>query len=138
MKTPNKMIGGIAGAMAQQTGAIDQTAGMAVQPGQIQPNPMVNSRALGGAQGNLIPGMFPGSAFQQDTKSSRVANLLNAKTATEAGIATAAITEAQKKALAKKKLKEKLKEELKKAAAEAGAEGATEASQDVVSGNTKK
>jgi len=64
METPNKMIGGIAGAMAQQTGAIDQTTGMAVQPGQIQPNPMINPKALGGAQENLIPGMFPGSAFQ--------------------------------------------------------------------------
>jgi hypothetical protein len=130
METPNKMIGGIAGAMAQQTGAIDQTTGMAVQPGQIQPNPMVNSRALGGAQENLIPGMFPGSAFQQDTKSSRVANLLNAKTSTEAGIATAAITDAQKKALEKKKLKETMKK--------AAAETATEVSQDVVSGERKK
>ena len=38
---------------------VDPITGMAVQPGQIQPNPMINSRALGGAQATTIPAMFP-------------------------------------------------------------------------------
>jgi len=42
---------------------IDPITGIAIQPGQIQPNPMINPRALGGMQPQ-IPGMFPGSAFQ--------------------------------------------------------------------------
>jgi len=57
METPNKMIGGIAGAMAQQTGAL---SGMA-QPNQMQPNQMQlnqypNQNALG-ALGPQIPGI---------------------------------------------------------------------------------
>ena len=37
---------------------IDPITGMAIQPGQIQPNPMINPRVLGGMQPQ-IPGMFP-------------------------------------------------------------------------------
>jgi len=54
METPNKMIGGIAGAMAQQTGAIDQAMGMPVN--QMQQSP-INPMALGGLQMS-IPNMF--------------------------------------------------------------------------------
>ena len=53
METPNKMIGGIAGAMAQQTGAIDQTTGMSTQLNQMAPNPYPNQNALGGLQAQL-------------------------------------------------------------------------------------
>ena len=53
METPNKMIGGIAGAMAQQTGAIDQTTGMLTQLNQMAPNPYPNQNALGGLQAQL-------------------------------------------------------------------------------------
>jgi|TARA_R110002110_G_scaffold249976_2_gene466174 hypothetical protein len=114
---------------------VDPITGMAVQPGQIQPNPMINSRALGGAQATTIPAMFSGSAFQQkkqtQTKSSLTAGLLNAKDSKEAAKATKAITDAQKKALAKKKLKE--------AAAEIRARvEAKTSSEDVVSGERKK
>ena len=58
MGTPNKMIGGIAGAMAQQTGAIDQTTGMSTQLNQLTPNPYPNQNALGPAQASTIPGMM--------------------------------------------------------------------------------
>ena len=54
METPNKMIGGIAGAMAQQTGAIDQITGMPTQLNQMAPNPYPNQNALG-ALGPKIP-----------------------------------------------------------------------------------
>ena len=53
METPNKMIGGIAGAMAQQTGAIDQTTEMPTQLNQMAPNPYPNQNALGGLQAQL-------------------------------------------------------------------------------------
>tara|TARA_B110000114_G_scaffold177299_1_gene208922 strand:- start:460 stop:681 length:222 start_codon:yes stop_codon:yes gene_type:complete len=53
METPNKMIGGIAGAMAQQTGAIDQTTGMPTQLNQMAQNPYPNQNALGGLQAQL-------------------------------------------------------------------------------------
>ena len=54
METPNKMIGGIAGAMAQQTGAIDQITGMPTQLNQMALNPYPNQNALG-ALGPKIP-----------------------------------------------------------------------------------
>ena len=53
METPNKMIGGIAGAMAQQTGAIDQITGVPTQLNQMAPNPYPNQNALGGLQAQL-------------------------------------------------------------------------------------
>ena len=56
--SPTKMIGGIAGAMAQQTGAIDQTTGMSTQLNQLTPNPYPNQNALGPAQASTIPGMM--------------------------------------------------------------------------------
>lgn len=73
MKTPNKMIGGIAGAMAQQGGAIDQTAtqGMPLQqlPNIPPPSSLVNpfppqaqatmAGAYGGAQ-------MPQTAFRME------------------------------------------------------------------------
>ena len=119
----------------KQNAPIDQTAGMPVaqpQLGQMAQNPYQNQNALGPAQA-MIPGMFPGSAFQQkkQTKSSLTAGLLNAKDSKEAAKATKAITDAQKKALAKKKLKE--------AAAEIRARvEAKTSSEDVVSGERKK
>jgi hypothetical protein len=114
---------------------VDPITGMAVaqpQLGQMAQNPYQNQNALGPAQA-MIPGMFPGSAFQQkkQTKSSLTAGLLNAKDSKEAAKATKAITDAQKKALAKKKLKE--------AAAEIRARvEAKTSSEDVVSGERKK
>jgi len=69
METPNKMIGGIAGAMAQQPGTI---AG-AVQPqlGQMAQNPYPNQNALGPAQNQIIPAAYggaqaPGTAFRME------------------------------------------------------------------------
>ena len=57
-ESPTKMIGGVAGAMAQQTGAIDQTTGMSTQLNQLTPNPYPNQNALGPAQASTIPGMM--------------------------------------------------------------------------------
>ena len=58
METPNKMIGGIAGAMAQQTGALDGATNLGVQPqqgaasvGPQQPPPVFNQQTLQKAQG---------------------------------------------------------------------------------------
>ena len=48
------MIGGIAGAMAQQTGVIDQITGMPAN--QMQQSP-INPMALGGLQSQM-PNMF--------------------------------------------------------------------------------
>ena len=53
METPNKIIGGIAGAMAQQPGAI---TGAPVQPNQM-PQSLINPTALGSMQSQM-PNMF--------------------------------------------------------------------------------
>ena len=49
-ETPNKMISGMVGAMAQQSGAIDPVTGMPVN--QMQQSP-VNPTALGGLQSQI-------------------------------------------------------------------------------------
>ena len=58
METPNKMIGGIAGAMAQQPGVLGGTTNLGVQPqqgaasvGPQQPPPVFNQQTLQNAQG---------------------------------------------------------------------------------------
>jgi len=50
METPNKMIGGIAGAMAQQTGAIDQTTGLPMQQPVFPPTAQQAGQAMFGTQ----------------------------------------------------------------------------------------
>ena len=65
--SPTKMIGGIAGAMAQQTGAIDQTIGMPTQLNQMPLNPYPNQNALGGLQAKL-PGIVGQTALGQYDK----------------------------------------------------------------------
>jgi hypothetical protein len=74
MKSPNKMIGGIAGAMAQQTGALDGTTNLGVQPGQMQQNLYPDQNALGSAQNQIIPAAYggaqaPGTAFRMEDDS---------------------------------------------------------------------
>jgi len=58
METPNKMIGGIAGAMAPQAGVLGGATnlGAPVQPNQM-PQSLINPIALGGMQPQ-IPNMF--------------------------------------------------------------------------------
>jgi len=110
-KTPNKMIGGMVGAMAQQPGAIDPATGMTVaqpQLGQMAQNPYPNQNALGQAQAAKIPGLFPGSAFNQNQQTF---GILNAKNSEEAGISEAKRLAAQKEALAKKKKENKKKKD---------------------------
>jgi hypothetical protein len=100
MKTPNKMIGGMAGAMAQQGGAIDQS-------NQMQQSP-VNPVALGGMQSKM-PNMFgqpqprvsynnlmpnPSAPLNQNG----TFGMLNAKNSKEAAVAEAKRIAAQKKA----------------------------------------
>ena len=91
METPNKMIGGIAGAMAQQTGAIDQTAGMPTQLNQMAPNPYPNQNALGPAQNKIIPAVCggaqaPGTAFRMEGDSPLESNaFIGALEAAKAG-----------------------------------------------------
>ena len=53
MKTPNKMIGGIVGAIPQQPGVI---AGAPIQPNQM-PQSLINPTALGSMQPQM-PNMF--------------------------------------------------------------------------------
>jgi hypothetical protein len=89
METPNKMIGGIAGAMAQQPGAI---AG-AIQPqlGQMAQNPYPNQNALGPAQNQIIPAAYggaqaPGTAFKMEDDSPLESNaFIGALEAAKAG-----------------------------------------------------
>ncbi|MDC3219995.1 hypothetical protein OAU00_02805 [Saprospiraceae bacterium] len=66
METPNKMIGGIAGAMAQQPGVLGGTANLGVQPqqgaasvGTQQPPSVFNNNSMLAGQGIFgqnIPG----------------------------------------------------------------------------------
>tara|TARA_R110000868_G_scaffold324220_1_gene585111 strand:+ start:56 stop:490 length:435 start_codon:yes stop_codon:yes gene_type:complete len=143
MKSPNKIMGGIAGAvgqaMGQQTGAMGQQTGtmtgvlggttnLEVQPqlGQMAQNPYPNQNALGSAQAAKIPGMFPGSAFNQGQKTY---GILSAKTSKEAAASEAKRLAAQEEA---KKKRDAKKEKAKKEKA------AKNNVQDPVSGKTKK
>jgi len=87
----------------KQVAPIDPATGMPVaqpQLGQMAQNPNPNQNALGSAQAAKIPGLFPGSAFNQNQKTF---DILNAKNSKEAGISEAKRLAAQKEALAKKK-----------------------------------
>ena len=111
----------------KQNAPIDQTAGMPVaqpQLGQMAQNPYQNQNALGPAQA-MIPGMFPGSAFNQNQKTY---GILSAKTSKEASISEAKRQAAQKKAREERDAKEKAKKE----------KAAKNNVQDPVSGDTKK
>ncbi len=108
MKTPNKMIGGIAGAMAQQGGAIDQSN--QVQQTPINPqlltkgfNPQVltGTPQPGVSYNNLMPD--PSTPLNQGKQTF---GILNAKTSEEAAVAEAKRLEAQKKAREKRDKKE--------------------------------
>jgi hypothetical protein len=108
----------------KQVAPIDPATGMPVaqpQLGQMAQNPNPNQNALGSAQAAKIPGLFPGSAFNQNQKTF---GILNAKNSKEAGISEAKRLAAQKA-------------EAKKAAAKGAAEGVAEVSQDVVDGEVK-
>ena len=87
----------------KQVAPIDPATGMPVaqpQLGQMAQNPNPNQNALGSAQAAKIPGLFPGSAFNQNQKTF---DILNAKNSKEAGISEVKRLAAQKEALAKKK-----------------------------------
>ena len=126
MKSPNKIMGGIAGAvgqaMGQQTGAMGQQTGtmtgalggttnLEVQPqlGQMQQNPYPNQNALGPAQAAKIPGMFPGSAFNQGQKTY---GILSAPTSKEAAASEARRLAAQKKAREERDAKKENKKKI--------------------------
>jgi hypothetical protein len=101
MKTPNKMIGGMAGAMAQQGGAIDQSNQMQQSPvnpvalGSMQPQmPSVFGQPQPGVSyNNLMPN--PSTPLNQGKQTF---GILNAKNSKEAAVAEAKRLEAQKKA----------------------------------------
>jgi len=132
----------------KQNAPIDQTAGMPVaqpQLGQMAQNPYQNQNALGPAQA-MIPGMFPGSAFNQNQQTF---GILSAKTSKEAAVSEAKRLAAQEEAKKKRALREGASNGVTEAATEAsqeiiatsaaGAAGAaTGLSQDVVSGGRKK
>ena len=132
----------------KQNAPIDQTAGMPVaqpQLGQMAQNPYQNQNALGPAQA-MIPGMFPGSAFNQNQQTF---GILSAETSEQAAASEAKRLASQKKARAKRALREGASNGVTEAATEAsqeiiatsaaGAAGAaTGLSQDVVSGGRKK
>ena len=137
MKTPNKMIGGMAGAMAQQGGAIDQSNQMQQSPvnpvalGSMQPQMpnMFGQPQPGVSYNNLMPN--PSTPLNQGKQTNKlpVADLLNAKNSKEAKIATKKITDAQKKA--KEEKERKLREERERKLRE------DKNKKDVVSGNKK-
>ena len=80
----------------KQVAPIDPATGMPVaqpQLGQMAQNPNPNQNALGSAQAAKIPGLFPGSAFNQNQKTF---DILNAKNSKEAGISEAKRLAAQK------------------------------------------
>ena len=136
----------------KQNAPIDQTAGMPVaqpQLGQMAQNPYQNQNALGPAQA-MIPGMFPGSAFNQNQQTF---GILSAKTSKEAAVSEAKRLAAQEEAKKKRALREGASNGVTEAATEAatkvsqemiatraaGAAGAAAGlSQDVVSGGRKK
>ena len=73
METPNKMIGGIAGAMAQQTGVLGGTTNLGVQPqqgaasvGPQQPPPVFNPNEMLAGQGIYGGAQVPGTAFKME------------------------------------------------------------------------
>ena len=85
----------------KQNAPIDQTAGMPVaqpQLGQMAQNPYQNQNALGPAQA-MIPGMFPGSAFNQNQQTF---GILSAKTSKEAAVSEAKRLAAQEEAKKKR------------------------------------
>jgi hypothetical protein len=59
METPNKMIGGIAGAMAQQAGVLGGATnlGAPVQPNQMQQSPINPQLLTGGFNPQLLTGV---------------------------------------------------------------------------------
>ena len=119
----------------KQNAPIDPATGMPVaqpQLGQMAQNPYPNQNALGSAQAAKIPGMFPGSAFNQGQKTF---GILSAKTSKEAAASEAKRLAAQKKAREERDAKEKAKKEK---AATGLSEVAIPYVQDVVSGKQKK
>tara|TARA_R110000824_G_scaffold244081_1_gene432801 strand:+ start:42 stop:446 length:405 start_codon:yes stop_codon:yes gene_type:complete len=85
----------------KQNAPIDPATGMPVaqpQLGQMAQNPYPNQNALGPAQAK-IPGMFPGSAFNQGQQTF---GILSAKTSKEAGISEAKRLAAQEDAKKKR------------------------------------
>ena len=82
----------------KQNAPIDTATGMPIaqpQLGQMAQNPYPNQNALGPAQAAKIPGMFPGSAFNQGQKTY---GILSATTSKEASASEKKRLEAQKKA----------------------------------------
>ena len=112
----------------KQNAPIDPATGMPMaqpQLGQMAQNPYPNQNALGSAQAAKIPGMFPGSAFNQGQKTY---GILSAKNSTEAAASEAKRQAAQKKAREERDAKAKAKKE----------KAAKNNVQDPVSGKTKK
>ena len=113
----------------KQNAPIDPATVMPVaqpQLGQMAQNPYPNQNALGPAQAAKIPGMFPGSAFNQNQKTY---GILSAPTSKEAAIS-------EKKRLAdQKKAREERDAKKEKAKKEKAAKNNV---QDPVSGKTKK
>ena len=93
----------------KQNAPIDTATGMPIaqpQLGQMAQNPYPNQNALGPAQAAKIPGMFPGSAFNQDQKTY---GILSATTSEQAGISEAKRLAAQEKAKEERDKKENKK-----------------------------
>ena len=91
----------------KQNAPIDPATGMPVaqpQLGQMAQNPYPNQNALGPAQAAKIPGMFPGSAFNQGQQTF---DILSAKTSKQAGISEAARLAAQEEAKKKRDAEKK-------------------------------
>ena len=112
----------------KQNAPIDPATVMPVaqpQLGQMAQNPYPNQNALGPAQAAKIPGMFPGSAFNQNQKTY---GILSAPTSKEAAISEKKRLADQKKAREERDAKEKAKKE----------KAAKNNVQDPVSGKTKK
>ena len=73
METPNKMMGGIAGAMGQQPGVLGGTTNLGVQPqqgaasvGPQQPPPVFNPNEMLAGQGIYGGAQVPGTAFKME------------------------------------------------------------------------
>ena len=93
----------------KQNAPIDPATGMPIaqpQLGQMAQNPYPNQNALGSAQAAKIPGMFPGSAFNQNQQTF---GILSATTSTQAGISEAKRLAAQEKAKEERDKKENKK-----------------------------
>ena len=93
METPNKMIGGIAGAMAQQPGVLGGTTNLGVQPqpgaasvAPQQPPSVFNPNEMLAGQGIYGGAQAPGTAFRMEDDSPLESNaFIGALEAAKAG-----------------------------------------------------